>query len=68
MDSLEGIEICEISHKEKDKPLTWNLKTKSMSITETDSQMQRTNSDLVPLLRQRKGVGARRKRAGDYYT
>lgn len=42
MDSLEGIEIYEISHKEKDKPLTWNLKTKSMSITETDSQMQRT--------------------------
>ena len=42
MDGLEGIEICEISHKEKDKPLTWNLKNKSMSITEIDSQIQRT--------------------------
>lgn len=43
MDGLEGIEICEISHKEKDKPLMWNIENKSMSITETDPQIQRTN-------------------------
>lgn len=40
-DSLEGIEICETSHKEKTTTLR-NLKLKVWSITETDSQMQRT--------------------------
>ena len=40
MDGLEGLEIFEISHKEKDKPVMWNLENKS--ITETDPQIQRT--------------------------